>query len=257
MAQPHILDEVDNRGVAWITLNRPNKKNALSEAMVNRLRLLADRLAQDNFVRMLVLRANGSSFCAGGDLKWFLESVNDTRDGRIRRSAVLGNMLETLDKFPKPLIGAIGGNALGGGTGLVAVCDTALGIANARFGFPETRLGLIPATFLPYVLRRIGEARARAVMLSGAVFDGVKAGKIGLLDEVYPDHTALAAGLNEVIEQHLAASDEAMAMTKEMIARTAHLEFADAATWAAQRVGDAWENSDVDERIAAIFGKSR
>ncbi len=257
MLEPFILHDVDARGVGQITLNRPDKRNALSEEMVNELRRIIEHFSNDEKVRILVLRANGSHFCAGGDLNWFLESFDDTREGRVRRSAVLGDLLQALYDFPKPLIGRIQGSALGGGTGLVAVCDIALGLKGARFGFPETRLGLIPATFLPYVMRRIGEAKARAVMLSGAQFSGTRAEMIGLIEEAHEDIEALDLRLEQLTNEHLAASDEAMRMTKDMITRTAALSIADAASWLALLVGNAWENREARERISILLEKSR
>jgi methylglutaconyl-CoA hydratase len=250
-----IVRRVDERGVCTLMLNRPEKGNALTEDMVSELRLAALDAAENSDIRAVVLTGNGRHFCAGGDLDWFMQSFEDSREGRIRRSAVLGELYKVLNALPKPLIGRINGSALGAGVGLAAVCDVALTVASARFGFSETRIGLIPATFAPYVIARIGVANARKVMLSGAPFPADVATRIGLLDEASDSETALDERVALVVEEHLAAAPAAIALTKRMIAG-----FVSEAPGATPErlgalVGDAWETGEARQRLEQRLAK--
>ncbi|MGC1429768.1 MAG: enoyl-CoA hydratase-related protein, partial [Albidovulum sp.] len=146
--------DCDHRGVAQLVLNRPEKHNALSAAMIAELTEAAGRLGRDPAVRVIVLTGAGESFCAGGDLGWMREQMAADGATRAREATKLAMMLNVLNTCPKPVIGRIQGNAFGGGVGLASVCDVAVGITGARFGLTETKLGLIPATIGPYVLAR-------------------------------------------------------------------------------------------------------
>ena len=139
----------DARGVATLTLNRPDRHNALNATLIGDLTRAARALAADGAVRVVVLTGAGKSFCAGGDIGWFRDSVARDRAGRIAESAKLAEMLGALDTLPKPLIGRINGQAFGGGTGLMAVCDLTFGLADSKFGMTEVRLGLTPANISP------------------------------------------------------------------------------------------------------------
>ena len=167
--------ERDHRGVARLELNRPGKHNALSDALIDDLRKAAAVLAGDDSVRVVILAAAGKMFCAGGDLGWLKEQGE--KDGRrgIAQAIDLAHLLDELDRLPKPLIGRIQGDAFGGGVALMAVCDAVIAAEGARFAFPETRIGLLPAIIAPYVVRRIGEGRARRLFMSGKSFDARQA----------------------------------------------------------------------------------
>ncbi|NOX74710.1 MAG: enoyl-CoA hydratase, partial [Alphaproteobacteria bacterium] len=176
--------ETDTRGVATLWLARPDKHNAMSGAMLRELDRAADQLAGDDSVRVVVLAAEGKSFCAGGDLRWMQAQMNATPDERRAEARVLAMALFKLNTLPKPLIGRVQGNAFGGGIGLMSVCDVVIGVEDARFGLTETRLGLIPATISPYVLARMGEARARRVFMSARLFGAEEARGLDLLAKV-------------------------------------------------------------------------
>jgi methylglutaconyl-CoA hydratase len=250
MISGHVTLGRDDRGVATLTLDRPAKRNALTEAMAADIMQALGQLRRDPALRVLVLTARGEIFCAGGDLQWFLQSLDDTREGRIARSAVMAGLTDALDTFPRPVIGRITGDALGAGAGLVAACDVALGLETARLAFSETRIGLIPASFLTHVLRRIGPARARAIMLSGAPVSGTKAAAIGLLDEACATPAALDARTDAVIEEMLLAAPESAGATKAMIARVAACPPDEAAAHIRQCIGDMWEQEEPRKRLA-------
>ncbi|HDZ73411.1 MAG TPA: enoyl-CoA hydratase, partial [Aurantimonas coralicida] len=144
--------ETDTRGVATLTLARPDKHNAMSAVMIAELTQAAEELGADSTVRVVVLTGEGRSFSAGADLAWMKAQFTASREERITEATALARMLKALNEMPKPLIGRIQGQAFGGGLGLIAVCDVAVANDAARFAFTETKLGLIPATISPYVL---------------------------------------------------------------------------------------------------------
>ena len=168
--------EGDARGVATLTLARPERHNAMDAAMIGELARAAVALGEDVSVRAVVLTGEGKSFSAGADLNWMKAQFDASRAERIAEATALARMLKALNEMPKPLIGRINGQAFGGGLGLISVCDVAVASQSARFAFTEVKLGLIPATISPFVAARMGEARARRVFMSGRMFDAQEAG---------------------------------------------------------------------------------
>ena len=246
--------EVDARGVARLVLHRPEKHNALNAALIRDLTRAATLLAQDSAVRVVVLTGAGASFCAGGDIGWFRDTAALDRAGRVAQSADLGHMLAALAHLPKPLIGRINGPAYGGGVGMIAVCDVAIGAEEARFGLTEVRLGLIPANISPHVIARIGAARARATMLSGALFDAVHAERIGLLDRAVP-MADLDQAVEDVVAAHLEAAPGAVAATKALIRDVVATAPADHVALTSARLADAWESAEGQTGIAAFLAR--
>lgn len=247
--------KVDARGVATVTLNRPDKHNALNGEMIAELSDIAQALASDKGVRIIVLTGAGKSFCAGGDFNWFASNVQKSRTERVEQSASLAHLLRRLDALPKPLIGRINGPAYGGGVGLISVCDYTIGAEGAKFGLTEVRLGLLPANISPYVVARIGEAASRETMLSGGLFDTARAERIGLLSEVVaPD--ALDEAVERVVHAHLQAAPGAVADTKRLIAYVASHGLEDSMIYTADRLADAWGTEEGIEGISSFLSKS-
>ena len=245
---------IDPRGVAHLTLNRPERHNALDARLIGELSCAAARLATDPAVRVVVLTGAGNSFCAAGDIGWFRDTLTLDRAGRVAQSAELGAMLAALAHLPKPLVGRIQGPAYGGGIGMIAVCDIAIGVAEARFGLTEVRLGLIPANISPHVIARIGAARARATMLSGALFDATHAERIGLLDRAVPA-ADLDAAVEAVVAAHLEGAPGAVAATKQLIRDVAAAPPSDHVALTSERLADAWESPEGKAGIDAFLAR--
>lgn len=245
---------VDARGVATLTLARADKHNALSQAMIDALTQVATRIAADRRIRIVVLAAAGPTFCAGGDLGWMRDQMAADTPTRRAAATSLAQMLGALDSVPQPLIGRIQGNAFGGGVGLACVCDVAIGVQTAKFGLTETRLGLIPATIGPYVLARIGAARARRVFMSGRVFGADEAVALDILARAVPAD-ALDAAIAAEVAPYLSCGPEAVAAAKAYARSLGPV--IDAATIA--RSVDAliacWDGAEAAEGIAAFFDK--
>ena len=189
-----LLFNQDKRGVVSLTLNRPEKRNALSAKMIEELTGFTSKLTPDT--RAVVIQGAGKLFCAGGDLDWMNNQIEADRLTRISEARKLAMMLKALNEIPVPLIGKLHGAAYGGGVGLACVCDFVISSSNVKFGFTETRLGLIPSTIGPYVVGKMGEAKAREVFMSGQTFNEVEAKKLNIVSEI-------SENLDQSVESHL------------------------------------------------------
>ncbi|MGO4854044.1 crotonase/enoyl-CoA hydratase family protein [Phaeovulum sp. W22_SRMD_FR3] len=245
----------DRRGVAQLTLARPDKHNAMNAQMIAELTEAAAQLAQDPAVRVVVLSGEGKSFCAGGDLAWMRAQADSDRAGKMAEAGALAQMLGTLNALPKPLIGKVHGAAYGGGIGMVAVCDIVVAEQGTRFALTETRLGLIPATIGPFVLARMGEAFARQVFFNGKPFDATFLHRAGMVAQI-----CTAEGMEAAIEAEVAAvldcAPGAVASAKALCRALAGPDPRAAATLTATALADCWETEETREGIAAFFAKT-
>ena len=230
--------------------------DAFDDVMIGELTEAFGAVAEDEGVRVVVLRSTGKHFCAGADLKWMRRmadySEQDNRADAIR----LERMFRTLAECPRPVVARVQGAALGGGSGLVAACDLAVASTRARFGFTEARLGILPAVISPYVLRKLTPGRAQALFLTGTRFDAERALQLGLVDRVVPPE-ALDAALRETIDELLACSPQAQAAIKRLIPRIAHLELEQAAPHTVAAITAARASRDGREGMAAFLQKRR
>lgn len=247
---------VDGQGVATLTLARAEKHNALSATMIAELTEAAAVLGADPAVRVVVLAAEGASFCAGGDLQWMRDQMAADPVTRAAQARALAAMLGALDSLPKPLIGRVQGNAFGGGIGMMSVCDVAIVAEGARFGLTETRLGLIPATIGPYVVARMGAAMARRVFMSARLFGADEAVTLGLAARaVAPE--ALDEAVGAEVASYLACAPGAVAEAKALVRRLgAPISEAEIEASIAALVAR-WESPEAAEGIAAFFDRSK
>lgn len=248
--------QTDKRGVATLSLNLPDKHNALAPQMIADLTEATARLAEDTNVRVVVLTGAGKSFCAGGDLGWMRKQFEATREQRMSEARKLAEMLGALNELPKPLIGRINGQAYGGGMGMLSVCDIAIAADHAKFGFTETRLGLVPATISPYVLARMGEGMARRVFMSARLFSAAEAFDLGLVAKVVaPDQ------LDDAVEAetaaYLAASPGAIAASKRLARSLGPQIDPTTIERSIAALADAWEQPEAHEGVAAFFDRRK
>ncbi|GGB61683.1 enoyl-CoA hydratase [Roseibium aquae] len=248
--------ETDARGVATLTLNTPDKHNALSARMIEELTAAAATLGTDATIRAVVLTGAGKSFCAGGDLGWMREQFHADRQTRMIEARKLAMMLKALNELPKPLIGRVQGQAFGGGVGMMSVCDTVIAVETAKFGLTEVRLGLIPATISPYVLARMGEGKARRVFMSARIFGAAEARDLDLVASVVPE-AELDAAIDAEIKPYLAAAPAAVAAAKAL-ARSLGPDISESVIDATiERLADTWETPEAQDGIAAFFEKRK
>ena len=248
--------EIDARGVAALTLARAEKHNSLSAQMIAELREAAAAIAADKAIRVVVLTGEGESFCAGGDLGWMREQFSATREERMAEARKLAAMLGALNSLPQPLIGRVNGQAYGGGMGMMSVCDIAIAADHAKFGFTETRLGLVPATISPYVLARMGEGMARRVFMSARLFGAEEAVALGLAARTVP-----AAALDEAVEAevkpYLSAAPGAVARSKRLARMLGPKLDPETIEATIAALADAWEDPESHEGVAAFFEKRK
>ncbi len=246
--------DLDTRGVATVTLARPQVHNAIDAAMIAELTEIAGEIAASDAVRVVVLTGDGPTFCAGADLAWMKAMIRAAPEVRADNARALAMMLKAWREMPKPVIGKVRGNAYGGGVGLMSVCDVVLGTKSAEYGLTEPRLGLIPATIAPYVIARLGAARSRSVMLAGRRFWSQEAMAIGLVDEAVRA-VDLDAALDRQIAPFLDCAPGAVADTKSLIASLSPPVTEAQIEASIDALVARWQTDEAREGINAFFGK--
>ncbi len=241
----------DPQGVATLTLNRPDKRNALSARMIDELTDAANTLAKGD-VRAVVLSGAGPVFCAGADLDWMTVQIRADRATRMASARSLALMLQALNELPKPLIGRLHGGAFGGGVGLACICDAVIATPGTRIGLTETRLGLIPATISPYVLAHIGEGAARRIFMSAKVFDATEAQTLGIVSMLADD---LDAAVQTEVAPYLSTAPGAVAAAKALTRRLGARIDASVIDDTITRLADTWEGEEAAHGIAAFLAK--
>jgi methylglutaconyl-CoA hydratase len=223
--------------VARVTLARPEVHNAFDASLIAELRSTFAALAREDAVnlRAVVLAADGPSFCAGADIAWMRAAMELDVEGNEQDAMAMAEMFEAIDVCPAPLVARVHGAALGGGMGLCAVADLVIAEAGARFGFTETRLGILPSVIAPFVIAKIGDTHARALFPSGRRFDAVRAQRIGLVHELVEGEVALDAAVDAAIAELLAAGPTAARAAKSIVREVRGLGHG-AAKWHTARV---------------------
>ena len=249
-----IDSETDAQGVCTVWLNRPEKHNALSAQMIDELTEMAAILRQGS-ERVVILAARGQSFCAGGDLQWMQTQMRADRATRQAGARGLAGMLQSWNTLPQPVIGRIHGNAFGGGVGLASICDVAIGVETVWMGLMETKLGLIPATIGPYVIARMGEAKARSVFMSARKFSALDAQGLGLLAKTVAQD-ALDLAVTAEVTPYLSCAPGAVAAAKKMARRLGPVIDAQTIEMTVTALIAQWESPEAEEGIAAFFGKT-
>jgi methylglutaconyl-CoA hydratase len=203
-------------GVTTVTLNRPDVRNAFNDEVIAEMTAVFLELGKRPEVRCIVLAAAGPAFCAGADLNWMKQVAGYTREQNIEDAGGLARMLEVLYKCPQPTIARVQGDVYAGGTGLVAACDIAVSVDSANFCLSETRLGLIPATISPYVIRAMGARAAHRWFLTAERFGAAEAHRVGLVHEVVAA-AQLDAKVGEIAKALVQAGPEAVKACKQLV----------------------------------------
>ncbi|MGY5819983.1 enoyl-CoA hydratase-related protein [Vibrio chemaguriensis] len=213
--QDDVLWHVDDNGVATITLNRTTKHNAFDACTIDLLIHRLDYLALRTDVRCLVLKSNGKHFSSGADLNWMQSMADSTRQDNFVDAQNLARLMETLDSFPQPTIAVVQGSAYGGALGLICCSDIAIASQCANFCLSEVKLGLVPATIAPYVMRAMGNRQVRRYILSGEVISAEDAERFGIVHEV-KEAKQLENAVDSVIKTLLLNSPDAMRKAKTL-----------------------------------------
>ena len=254
MTEANHLVAVDG-GIARITLNRPAVHNALDDKLIADLLASLEVIAADRTVRIVMLTGEGASFCAGGDLGWMRRTADYTHEQNLADAMMLARLLQRLNTMPQPTVALVNGPAYGGGVGVVACCDIAVAAETAKFSLSEVRLGLIPATISPYVVRKIGESNARRYFLTAEVFGAAEAQRMGLVHEVVGS-ADIEKGAQYFVKRLREGGPSAQAASKQLIARVAGAAIDDALMAdTARRIADARASDEGKDGVDAFLGK--
>jgi len=203
--------------VARVSFCRPEIHNAFNDTLIYELTDLFTALKADTKLRVVVLTGEGKSFCAGADLNWMRRVKDYSFEKNLEEALALANLFWLIYSLPLPVVGRINGAAIGGGTGFVAVCDIAVAAESAKFSFSEVKIGVVPACIGPYVIRKIGEGKAREFFISGERLSAADAFRIGLVNRWYPDDR-LDEEVGGLIKTILSSGPHAIKIAKELIA---------------------------------------
>jgi len=210
------LTQTTQGAIRTITLSRPDVRNAFNDEVIAELNAAFEDAGKANDVRCVVLAAEGPAFCAGADLNWMRRMADYTRDENLADAGCLADMLHTIYTCPKPTIARVQGDVFAGGVGLVAACDMAISVDTATYCLSEVKLGLIPATISPYVIRAMGARASHRYFLTAERFNAVEAHRIGLVHEVVTAD-ALDAKLQELTQALVSASPNAVKACKQLV----------------------------------------
>lgn len=208
-------------GIAHVVLNRPRRHNALTPEIIRDLRLTFLRLGDDDTVRAIVIRGIGKSFCAGADLGSMRAAADYSFEENVADGEAIFDLMDAVNRCPKPVVARVTGAAIGGGAGLVCCSDIALATADTVFAFSETRLGIVPAVISPFVVSRIGQSAARELFLTGERFSAARAFADGLIHYVLPDEESLDEQVEGRVRQLLQAAPGAQATVKALLREVA------------------------------------
>lgn len=243
--------------IGRITLNRPDKRNALSPEVVEGLKQAFDRAAKDDQVKVIVLNAAGEAFCAGADLAYLQQLQNFSFEENLTDSNQLKELFLNIYTHPKVVIAQVQGHALAGGCGLASICDWVFAVPEAKFGYTEVRIGFIPALVSVFLLRKLGEGAARELLLSGELIAAERAQAIGLINRVV-SADKLEAEVNDFASRLIASnSADSMKLTKKLIAEVQGMNLTQALQHAAESNAHARGTNDCKRGIEAFLNKEK
>ena len=250
-----ILYKIENN-IARVTFNRPEVHNAFNDTMIKELTVVFDDIESNQDIRVVILTGEGKSFCAGADLNWMRRVKDYSYEDNLKESLDLAEMLYKIYASSKPTIARVNGTAIGGGTGLVAVCDIAIAASNAKFSFSEVKLGLIPACISPYVIKKCGEGKCREFFLTGERMTAEKACAAGLVN--------LVASLEEIdkvidkfVNQLISSGPEAIKKCKELLRKVPEMSLDEAKKYTAEVIAHMRISEEGQEGMNAFLEKRK
>jgi methylglutaconyl-CoA hydratase len=250
------IDHASDGRVARVTLDRPDVRNAFNEVLIRELNELLVRIEEEGQARALVLTGRGKAFCAGADLHWMGKMRDFTYEENLEDSLELAKLMRRLYTLPIPTIAAVNGASIGGGNGLVAACDIVIAAESAIFSLSEVKLGLVPSCIGPFVIKRVGEAAARQLFLTGERISGARAVEVGLANEVVPD-AELMSRVDEVLSRLLTSGPDALRHAKELIENVPGMTLDEAERYTAEMISKLRVSPEAQEGMAAFFEKRK
>ncbi len=242
--------------VAYVSFCRPDVHNAFNDAVIYELTDLFDRLEKEKGLRVVVLTGEGKSFCAGADLNWMKRVISQSFEENLNEANALAELFARIYHFRCPVIGKINGAAIGGGVGFVAVCDIAIAAETAKFSFSEVKIGVVPACIGPYVIKKIGEGKAREFFITGERMPAEKAQKIGLVNICVPDDR-LNDEVDSLIKMIMSSGPEAVAMAKVLVSGIPAMTEAQYKPYTAEMIAKLRISDEGQEGMSAFLEKRK
>ncbi len=243
--------------IATVTLNRPSVHNALTLEMISELTKIFFNINNDKNVRIVVLQAEGKSFCAGADLNYMSSMINASYEENLTDAGNLGLMFKSIYDCSKPIVAKVQGSAFGGGVGLISVCDVAIARDDANFALSETRIGLVPGVISPFVLNKVGFSNASRYFLSSERFSAKTGKEIGLINEIVNSAESLDEKTNEIINTILQNGPEAVSACKKLIRNVNGKEINTALEISKEYIAKCRSSEEGQEGIKAFFEKRK
>jgi methylglutaconyl-CoA hydratase len=243
-----------NDKIATITLNRPQVRNALNPQLIQELTMIFTELSKDERLHGIILTGAGTVFCAGADINMMQETVSYTEEQNLEDAIQLANMLQIINTCPCPVIARINGDAIGGGVGLVSVCDIAIAAESVRFAFSEVRLGIAPAVISPYVIKKIGENMARVLFVTGERFSAARAHAFGLVHSIVPSEQ-LDDATQKAVNELLHGAPQAIRACKALALRVGQMTYEQASQYTTTTIARLRVSAEGQEGLNAFLEK--
>ena len=242
--------------VGYITFNRPEIHNAFNDTVIDEMIYIFDKLEEDSGLRAVVLTGEGKSFCAGADLNWMKSVIDQSFEENLKESNRLADLFYKVYTFKKPVIGKVNGAAIGGGTGFVAVCDIAIAAESAKFSFSEVKIGVVPACIGPYVIKKMGEGKARELFITGERMLAKRAFEVGLVNEYVADDK-LDEEVETLIKSILSSGPEAVAMAKKLVSEVPSMSPEQFKPYTAEMIANLRVSDEGQEGMNAFLNKRK
>ena len=257
MAKEYSTVKLEKKGpVAIVSFCRPEIHNAFNDTLIYEMTDLFKSLKEDDELRVIVLTGEGKSFCAGADLNWMRRVKEYSYEKNLEESLALADLFYLIYTMPLPVIGRINGAAIGGGTGFVSVCDIAVAAESAKFSFSEVKIGVVPACIGPYVIRKIGEGKAREFFISGERLPASEAYRIGLVNRWYPDDK-LDEEIDKLVKTILSSGPNAIKMAKELISNVPLMKPDEFKLYTAEMIAKLRKSDEGQEGMDAFLNKRK
>ena len=251
------LNYVVKQRVAYITLNRPEKRNAFNELLVKELKDTFLKAENDNETKVVVLKANGKVFSAGADLSYLQSLQQNTYEENLEDSINLKDLYQQIYTFKKVVIAQVEGHAIAGGCGLATVCDFTFSIPEAKFGYTEVKIGFVPAIVMVFLLKKIGELQTKELLLTGSLISATEAKEMNLINKIYSKDTIEEAVFNFAQKLCLETSGQSLQITKRMIADIQEMNYSKAFSYAAERNAKGRSTIDCKKGITSFLNKEK
>ncbi len=245
-----------NDRIARVTFSRPEIHNAFNSTMISEMTDVFGEIEKDENIRVVVLTGEGKSFCAGADLNWMRGVIKQTFDQNLAESNALAELFNKIYRCRRPVIGRINGAAIGGGTGFVAVCDMAIAARSAKFSFSEVKIGVVPACIGPYVVKKMGEGKARELFITGERMNAERAHEVGLVNKVVDDDQ-LDDAVDALVKTLLSSGPEAVAMAKKLVREVPEMTPAQFKPYTAEMIAKLRVSDEGQEGMDAFLNKRK